>query len=56
MDEKNQKSEMEFDYSTISRFMQEHGKFCRWKLEMKSGKQKRHTLQNAVSYAVFLKD
>lgn len=40
MDKKNQKSDMEFDYSTISKFMQEHGKFCLWKLEMKSGKGK----------------
>lgn len=40
MDKKNQKSEMEFDYSTIPKFMQEHGKFCLWKLEMKSGKRK----------------
>ena len=31
---------MEFDYSTIPKFMQEHGKFCLWKLEMKSGKAK----------------
>ncbi len=40
MDKKNQKSDMEFDYSTIPKFMQEHGKFCLWKLEMKSGKAK----------------
>lgn len=40
MDKKNQKSDMEFDYSTIPKFMQEHGKFCLWKLEMKSGKRK----------------
>ena len=26
MDKKNQKSEMEFDYSTIPKFMQENGK------------------------------
>lgn len=31
---------MEFDYSTILKFMQKHGKFCLWKLEMKSGKRK----------------
>ena len=40
MDKKNQKSDMEFDYSTIPKFMQENGKFCLWKLEMKSGKSK----------------
>lgn len=40
MDRKKHKSEMEFDYSTIPKFMQEHGKFCLWKLEMKSGKSK----------------
>ena len=38
MDKKNQNSDMEFDYSTIPKVMQEHGKFCLWKLEMKSGK------------------
>ncbi len=31
---------MEFDYSTIPKFMQENGKFCLWKLEMKPGKAK----------------
>ena len=40
MDKENQKSDMEFDYSTIPKFMQKHGKFCLWKLEMKSGKAK----------------
>lgn len=40
MDKKNQKLDMEFDYSTIPKFMQEHGKFCLWKLEMKSDKNK----------------
>ena len=40
MDKKKHKPEMEFDYSTIPKFMQEHGKFCLWKLEMKSGKSK----------------
>ena len=38
MDKKNQKSDLEFDYSTIPKFIQEHGKLCLWKLEMKSGK------------------
>ena len=38
MDKKNQKSDLEFDYSTIPKFMQEHRKFCLWKFEMKSGK------------------
>ena len=39
MDKKNEKLNMEiFDYSTIPKFMQEQGKFCLWKLEMKSGK------------------
>lgn len=40
MDKKKHKSEMEFDYSTIPKFMQENGKFCLWKLEMKLGKAK----------------
>lgn len=39
MDKKNEKLNLEvFDYSMIPKFMQEHGKFCLWKLEMKSGK------------------
>lgn len=40
MDKKNQKSDLEFDYSTIPKFMQEHVKFCLWKLDTKSGKSK----------------
>lgn len=39
MDKKNKKLKMEvFDYSTIPKFMQEHGRFCLWKLVMKPGK------------------
>lgn len=38
MDKKNQKSEMEFDYSTIPKFMQEYGKFCLWNGEIPEGK------------------
>ena len=31
MDKKNEKLNVEvFDYSTIARLMQEHGKFCLW--------------------------
>lgn len=41
MDKKNEKMNVEvFDYSTISKFMQEQGKFCRWKPQMKSAKAK----------------
>ena len=48
MDKKNQKSDMEFDYYTIPKFMQEHGKFCLWKLEIKSGKAK----PDKISYRI----
>ena len=41
MDKKNEKLNVEvFDYSTIPKFMQEHGRFCLWKLVMKPGKTK----------------
>lgn len=41
MDKKNEKLNVEvFDYSTIPKFMQEHGRFCLWKLVMKPGKNK----------------
>lgn len=41
MDKKNEKLDVEvFDYSTIPKFMQEHGKFCLWRLVMKLGKVK----------------
>ena len=29
-----------FDYTTIPKFMQEHGRFCLWKLVIKPGKTK----------------
>lgn len=36
MDKKNEKLNVEvLDYSTIPKFMQEHGRFCLWKLMMK---------------------
>lgn len=39
MDKKNEKLNVEvFDYSTIPKFMQEHGRFCLWKLVMIPGK------------------
>jgi len=39
MDKKNKKLNVEvFDYSTIPKFMQEHGRFCLWKLVMKPEK------------------
>ncbi|EHR36475.1 hypothetical protein ACWOB1_04065 [Facklamia languida] len=39
MDKKNEKQNVEvFDYSTIPKFMKDHGKFCLWKLVMKPGK------------------
>lgn len=41
MDKKNEKLNVEvFDYSTIPKFMQEHGRFCLWKLVMKPSKVK----------------
>lgn len=41
MDKKNEKLNVEvFDYSTIPKFMQEHGRFCFLKLVMKPGKTK----------------
>lgn len=41
MDKKNEKLNVEvFDYSTIPKFMQEHGRFCLWKLVMKPEKTK----------------
>lgn len=41
MNKKNEKLNMEIlDYSTIPKFMQEHGKLCLWKLEMILGKEK----------------
>lgn len=41
MDKKNEKQNVKvFDYSTIPKFMQEHGRFCLWKLVMKPGKTK----------------
>ena len=41
MDKKNKKLNVEvFDYSTIPKFMQEHDRFCLWKLVMKPGKNK----------------
>ena len=39
MDKKNGKLNVEgFDYSTIPKFMKDHGRFCLWKLVMKPGK------------------
>lgn len=39
MDKKNEKLNVEvFDYSTIPKSMQEHGRFCLWKLVMKLDK------------------
>ena len=39
MDKKNEKLNVEvFVYSAIPKFMQEHGRFCLWKLVMKPGK------------------
>lgn len=39
--DKKIKSDVEiFDYSTIPKFMKEHGRFCLWKLERKQGKSK----------------
>ena len=41
MDKTNEKPNIEvFDYSTIPKFMQEHGKFCLWRLLQKPGKDK----------------
>lgn len=41
MDKKNEKLNVEvFDYSTIPKFMKDHGRFCLWKLVMKPGKTK----------------
>lgn len=41
MDKKNEKLNMEiFDYYTIPKFIQEHGRFCLWKLVMKPGNTK----------------
>lgn len=41
MDKKNEKLNAEvFDYSTIPKFMKDHGRFCLWKLVMKPGKTK----------------
>lgn len=41
MDKKNEKLNVEvFDYSTIPKFMKDHGRFCLWKLVMKPGKKK----------------
>ena len=41
MDKKNEKLNVEvFDYSTIPKFMPEHGRFCLWKFVMKPGKTK----------------
>lgn len=41
MDKKNEKLNVKvFDYSTIHKFMQEHARFCLWKLVMKWGKTK----------------
>lgn len=41
MDKKNEKLNVEvFDYSTIPKFMQKHGRFCLQKLAMKPGKTK----------------
>lgn len=41
MDKKNEKLNVEvFDYSTIPKFMKDHGRFCLWKFVMKPGKTK----------------
>ena len=41
MDKTNEKPNIEvFDYSTIPKFMQEHGNFCLWRLVQKPGKDK----------------
>ena len=41
MDKNNEKMNVEvFDYSTIPKFMKDHGRFCLWKLVMKPDKTK----------------
>lgn len=40
---------MEFAYSTIPKFMQKNGKFCLWKLEMKSGKSKPYKIPYRIN-------
>ena len=41
MDKKNEKMNVEvFNYSTIPKFMKDHGRFCLWKPVMKQGKTK----------------
>lgn len=50
MYKKNEKMNVEvFDYSTIPKFMQEHGRFCLWKLVMKPGKTKPDKIPNRIN-------